>query len=256
MSLFMLFHETPLPVFQFSCLSQFSFLKHAVFTRKGGHSQGAYSSLNLSFDVGDNPEAVKKNLELVKTYMGAKRIVWSRQIHDKNILIVQDDTLPPFKGYDAFITSCSYTALLVKLADCQGILLCDPERRVIAAIHCGWRGNVCNIIGATIEEMQDKFGSAPSDIWAGISPSLGPCCGEIKDYKTLLPVSLWPYKIKEHCFDWWVISHDQLVATGVPSNHIEIAHICTVCDKRFFSYRRDRKKTGRFGAVIMLTNKK
>lgn len=245
------FHKINLPFFYFSCFAQFSFLHHAVFTRLGGHSQGAYASLNLSHEVGDDPVAVNKNLALIKQSFSTKTLVWSRQVHGKDVLVIQDKVKPPYEGFDALVTNRPGLALLVKLADCQGILLCDPIKKVIAAVHCGWRGNVANIIAATIDVMEKEFHTKPTDIWAGISPSLGPCCAEFKDYQTLLPKAFWRYRINGNHFDWWSISRDQLMAKGVPEAQIEIAGICTVCDERFFSYRREGK-TGRFGAVIML----
>jgi len=203
--------------------------------------------------VGDNHTSVDRNLDLVKQFFSAKILVWSQQVHGKNVLVIKNDHINSFyKGFDALVTNQPEVALLVKLADCQGILLCDPVKKVIAAIHCGWRGNVANIIEATITVMQKEFGSKSIDIWVGISPSLGPCCAEFKDYQTLLPKSFWHYKTNECYFDWWRISQEQLLAVGVPKEQIEIAGICTVCDKRFFSYRREGGKTGRFGAVIML----
>ncbi|MDL1970045.1 MAG: peptidoglycan editing factor PgeF [Candidatus Desulfofervidaceae bacterium] len=246
------FQNTNLPFFYFPSLSQFPFLRHAVFTRLGGYSRRTYASLNLSYDVGDDPVTVNKNLNLVKQFFSAEKLIWSRQIHDKNVLVIQDEAKPPYEGFDAFVTNRPGLALLVKLADCQGILLCDPIKKVIAAIHCGWRGNVANIIAATVDVMEKEFHTKPTDIWAGISPSLGPCCAEFKDYQTLLPKAFWRYRINGNYFDWWRISRDQLMAKGIPAKQIEIAGICTVCDTRFFSYRRDGKSTGRFGAVIML----
>jgi hypothetical protein len=247
----MSYNKRPLPSLQFLNLLECSFLRHAIFMREGGYSKGVYYSLNLSFDVGDREQTVKKNLALVRQYFGAKRLIWSSQIHNKNVLIVKENT-PFLDGFDAFITNITKIGLLVKLADCQGILLCDVKKKVIAAIHCGWRGNVYNIIATTIKAMKDEFKSSPNDILAGISPSLGLCCGEFKDYKKLLPKAFWCYRTKETYFDWWSISYDQLLAAGVPKEQIEIIPICTVCDKRFFSYRRNKGKTGRFGAIIML----
>jgi len=238
-------------IFQFSHFLQFPFLKHAIFTRFGGYSLGKYESLNVSYEVGDKPLFVRKNLLLIKELFNAKNLIWSKQVHGKRVFVVREERQNPVKGYDALITNLPQTALMVKLADCQGILLCDAVHKVIAIIHCGWKGNVCNIIGKTIKTMQEQFKTLPSDIWAGISPSLGPCCGEFKDYKTLLPEPLWQYRIKNYYFDWWAISKNQLMEAGVPQNQIEIAGICTVCDKRFYSYRRD-KETGRFAAIIML----
>ncbi|MEJ2366111.1 MAG: HPr family phosphocarrier protein, partial [Deltaproteobacteria bacterium] len=83
---------------------------------------------------------------------------------------------------DAFITIIPNLALMIKLADCQGTILFDPKQKVLAVVHCGWRGHVKDIYGHVVEKMTKNFDCNPADIHAAISPSLGPCCAEFKTY--------------------------------------------------------------------------
>jgi len=248
-----LINEKSLCYFVFPSFQSFP-LRHAIFTRLGGYSEGPYHSLNVSQDVGDRICCVDKNLQKIKTFLGADCLVWAKQAHGKRVLIIKDKRKlnKSYIGFDALVTDQPMVALLVKLADCQAIFLYDSFRKVIANIHCGWRGNILDIIGITIKAMIMEFGTSPSDLWAAISPSLGPCCSEFKDYQKQLPESFWAYQIKPNYFNFWKISINQLINAGVPHSQIILANICSAClPLFFFSYRRD-KRTGRFGAIIML----
>ena len=101
--------------------------------------------------------------------------------------------------------------------------------------------------------MVRKFGTDPSNIAAGISPSLGPCCAEFVNYKKEIPENLWKFKSKDNDnFDFWELSFYQLLQKGVRADNIENMNICTKCfSKTFFSYREE-KQTGRFACVIGL----
>ena len=127
------------------------------------------------------------------------------------------------------------------------------RKKVIANVHSGWRGSICNIAGKCVELMAREYGCRPQDILAGISPSLGPCCAEFIHYKTEIPRSFWKYRVKENHFDFWKMSFDQLREAGLRFENIEISDMCTRCNPHlFFSYRHSNT-TGRFAAVIGLT---
>lgn len=228
-----------------------------MFARNGGTSSGKYDSFNLSFGVGDERATVQKNRSLLKQVLGLARLVSSQQIHGDAVAVVEqiDDDLE-LTGYDALITNRPDTGLLVQQADCQAVLLYDPNKQVIAAVHNGWRGSVAGIITKTIKSMRQHFAVRPSDIRAVISPSLGPCCAEFINYQQELPAQLYPFRTTDNHFDFRAISQWQLEQTGIDRNNIEVAEICTACSKDFFSYRRARKNgngtTGRNGSVIAL----
>ncbi len=230
---------------------------HGMFTSNGGTSKGKYNSLNLSFGVDDGTENVLKNRQRIKQALNIRHLVSSRQIHGDAVALIESaDRDRELEGYDALITNQPGLGLLIQQADCQAVLLHDPHRRIIAAIHNGWRGSVANIIATTIHSMQDHFSVNPEDIRAVISPSLGPCCGEFINYQRELPVLFHPFEKKNNHFDFWAISSRQLRQAGVRNRHIETCGICTACTRNFFSYRRARKYgdgvTGRNGSVIAL----
>ncbi|MEW6594956.1 MAG: peptidoglycan editing factor PgeF [Thermodesulfobacteriota bacterium] len=223
-------------------------------SRAGGVSPAPYGPLNLSFGVGDAEANVRENRQRLKVELGISVLASARQVHGDAVWVIDhplaQDTEE--RGYDALVTDQPGLGLLIQQADCQAVLLHDPVRRVVAAIHAGWRGSVAGIIGKTIRTMTERFNTVPADLAAAISPSLGPCCAEFVNYLTELPESFHGYQVAPNHFDFWAISRDQLHQAGVREERIETARICTRCCPDYFSFRRERV-TGRFGSVIMLS---
>jgi YfiH family protein len=230
-------------------------LIHAVFTRHGGVSDPPFDSLNASYTVGDRPQDVTINIGKIKKVIKASHLIFMKQSHGDNILVLRQghfDTRSESPSADAMITNIPRIALMVKQADCQGVIIFDPKRGVIANIHCGWRGNVHNILGSVLTRMKEAFGCKASDLLAAIGPSLGPCCAEFVSHEEIFPEVFDRCMVRENYFDLWAISYWQLMEAGVRAENIEVAGICTRCKTDlFYSYRGERK-TGRFGTIAML----
>ncbi|WP_339137504.1 MAG: peptidoglycan editing factor PgeF [Candidatus Electrothrix sp. GW3-4] len=232
---------------------------HAMFTRQGGVSVSPFTSLNLSYGVGDEPAAVRENRDKVKKELKVQYLASTVQVHGDQVLIVEGlDSDHEYQGTDALVTRQKGVGLLIQQADCQAVLLYDPLRQVIAAVHNGWRGSVANIIAKTVKTMEENFGTSPEDLRAVISPSLGPCCAEFIHYEQELPPSFQQWRVADNYFNFWKISRWQLVEAGLLEAHIRATEICTMCNKDFFSFRRATKKqgkpgrTGRNGSIIKL----
>jgi purine-nucleoside/S-methyl-5'-thioadenosine phosphorylase / adenosine deaminase len=241
---------------QWSLLAAFPDLEHRIWTRHGGVSQPPFDGLNLSFAVGDAAERVRQNRLLVQQAMGLEELISVGQVHGNNTLIMTDKETAvaagEVKGIDILMTNIPGLGLLIKQADCQAVGLYDPENRVIANIHCGWRGNVQNVIGQAVRRLEEVFGSRPEAVRAGISPSLGPCCAEFIHYRQEIPKEFWSYQVRPTFFDLWRLSYDQLHQAGLKAEHIQLAGICSRCRERdLFSFRRD-KITGRNGTILAL----
>lgn len=244
-------------LFQFTALNRFPGLTHAITCRPGGVSRPPFDGLNLSQGVGDDPEAVTANRHRLLRISGDGVHVYTRQNHGTSIRVVtrvarqcgktiQTEPVPA----DALITDVPGIRLLIQTADCQAVMLFDPQKRVVANIHCGWRGSVANIIGATVSRMIAEFGCDPGQMTAAIGPSLGPCCAEFINYENEIPIHLRPFRVGSHHFDFWRISRHQLVGAGLPDGNVVDARMCTRCNPHlFFSYRTARQ-TGRFAALI------
>ncbi len=240
-------------------LSSVPGLVHGFFTRSGGVSEPPYDSLNASWSNGDSEQAVSENLSRIMGTMRLDRLVSSRQVHADTINLVSESTLPSFKSRspilladpgDALVTGLSGTGVLIKIADCQSVLLVDPEKHIAANVHSGWRGSVQNIAGKTVEYLREYLKCNPARMLAAVGPSLGPCCAEYKNFQSEFPPELWHFQTRPGYFDFWAMTRDQLVKSGVPDENIDILGRCTVCEKTmFFSYRGERN-TGRMAAVI------
>ena len=240
---------------QFLLFSGYDYLTHGIFTRLGGVSEPPYDTLNTSYNIGDRPERVKKNLLIIKGVIGAGHLIFMNQVHGGDIVILRKDDHPHIESTayaDAMITDIPSVALMVKQADCQGVILYDPVRAVLAVVHCGWRGNVGNILGAVVGRMRSNFGCGESDILAAVGPSLGPCCAEFTSYKEIFPEGFREFIVRDNHFDLWEISRRQLLDAGLGENRIEIAGICTRCNTDLFYSYRGEGTTGRFATVAML----
>jgi polyphenol oxidase len=244
-------------LFQFGHFNRFDGLFHAIGCRGGGGSQPPFDGFNLSYGVGDEPDRVAANRRRWLEMTGGGVHCYAYQNHGTGIEVikrgkrcggVETQTAPV--AADALITDCPGVRLLIQTADCQAVMLFEPVKRVVANIHCGWRGSSGNIIGLTVRRMAVAFECDPERMIAAIGPSLGPCCAEFVNYETEIPRALWPFRVGPHHFDFWRISRHQLLAAGLLDGHVHSAGICTRCNPHlFFSYRASRT-TGRFAALI------
>lgn len=241
--------------FQFPRLSLNRHLTHGVFTRHGGVSSPPFNSLNISFSVNDRSKDVTTNIRKIKNIIGAKDLIHIHQTHSNGILVLKQrhtDIPHTDSSADAMVTNMPQVGLLVKQADCQATIIYDPEKHVLANVHCGWRGNVKNILENVVTQMEQTFGCKASGLQAAIGPSLGPCCAEFINYKDIFPEEFEQFMVRKDYFNLWAASCWQLENAGLRAENIEVAGICNCCrTDLFYSYRAERH-TGRFGTVAML----
>ncbi len=244
-----------IPFYQFPLLNTVPGLLHGIFTRHGGVSLGPYQALNISYSVGDEGDRVQENRNRVREALGIPALFSVKQVHGSTAVEISSPgdippTGPETRSGDILLTRARGVGLMIKLADCQPVLLVDCEHQAIAIVHCGWRGNTANVLGTAILRMQDLYGTDPRKILAGIGPSLGPCCAQFLHYPKEFPKKYWGYQARPFYFDLWRLSRDQLLAAGLREDHIQIAGLCTSCrTDELYSYRKE-KNTGRFAAVI------
>ncbi|MCL2221319.1 MAG: peptidoglycan editing factor PgeF [Oscillospiraceae bacterium] len=231
---------------------------HAFTTRHGGVSSGIYSTLNLAQKAGDEIENVKENYALICRAMGldTRAIVCSNQVHGTHIRVATiEDTGKLFKPNpheaDGLITDSPCVALMVFTADCVPILLHDPIRKVIGAVHAGWRGTASNIAGEAIRKMETVFECKCSDIRAAIGPCISKCCYETdSDVASALPDFSSKYGEK-FMVDLKDANRRLLDKSGV--KNIEVSEECTSCKSdKYWSHRKTKGKRGTQAAIIVL----
>lgn len=225
-------------------------IQHGFSTRTGGVSHFPYNSLNLGFNTEDQPFNVTKNRKKFFNVVGVSEdnAAVPVQIHGNRVRVITEPGKYP--ETDGLITSVSQVVLTIQTADCVPVFLFDPVNKVIGLVHAGWQGVYKGIIIKTIHAMVENFNLKTENIMVFLGPSIGPCC--YKAGSEVLDKFLSKY-IHNGYLDLWSCLYDQLLETGCVSENIHISELCTACNPEwFFSYRRDKGKTGRMLGYIYL----
>lgn len=219
--------------------------------RGGGVSEAPFDSLNVSVSVGDTEANVEENITRIKKSVGFKDFWAPSQVHGNAVVVI--DSAPPKEPAqaDAVITSLSDLAVAVRTADCLPILLADPERKVVGAVHAGRRGTQLDMAGETIKKMVERFDCDPSHIHAGLGPCIRSCCYEV-DKESAEMFHACCGGAGERHIDIVEANVNQLVKAGLSKEKIYDSSVCTSCQSaRFFSHRADNGVTGRFLSGIL-----
>lgn len=209
-------------------------------TRAGGVSKGPYDSLNLGPWTDDEQSAVAENRQRVATDIGLP-FAQGLQVHGTAIEVWSEGSeLNATPAVDGHVTTRRDIAPIVLVADCLPIVFSSES--AIAVVHAGWRGIVDGVIEAAIRELRAS-GSADDTLHASIGPGAGPCCyevdGEAKE-------RLRPHLIGDNA-DLKAAAGKRIADSGADS--VQDLGLCTICDDRFFSHRRDGGITGRQAGI-------
>ena len=267
-----------------AALAKLPWLLHAFSTKPGGISDlNNEKVLNLSFTDWDTRENVLENRRRFQSALGASdlQLIALKQIHSDVIHLFPSAPKEPCHG-DASITNRPGLLLAVQTADCVPILLVDPKKRAIAAIHAGWRGTLGRIALKAIGQLQMHFATNPADLLAAIGPSIGPCCYEVgtevatqfhsqfpdapdwfDEFRTgdepnpiqwlnRMPPGHQPPP-KNVRLDLKKANRAQLLSAGLRPQNISMSDLCTACrPDLLFSYRKQGPQSGRLLSVIAL----
>jgi len=304
-----------LRVLEAPTLARLDWLVHGFSTRPGGASELKAARegretrekvLNLGFTDWDKSDRVRDNRQKFFRAIGASkaRVIALRQIHSDVVHVINSGNKPagdadssgtnsprkqsqdaPPQG-DALITRQPGVLLAVQTADCVPILLADPKRRAIAAIHSGWRGTVRRIAAKALGRMQIEFGTKPQDVIAALGPGIGQSCYEVGTevasefqaqfpgarewfegpfdrladsdndpnwlpWLTMKPPGHAPPPPRVH-LDLTAANRAILEEAGMAARNISSSGLCTACrSDLFFSFRKERA-TGRMMAAISI----
>jgi YfiH family protein len=198
-------------------------------------------------------EETENNRLFLAKYLGFQRenLKFQRQVHSSEIRVI--DTESPEVESDGMITDKRGLLLNVTIADCCSILIHEPEKNAIAALHSGWRGTKENIAKKGIDIMAENYGCNPATMRVFLSP-----CASVRTYEVGAEVAehfsgfAYPKPNGKYLLDIPSCINSQLTAAGIIPENIEKTNICTIEDTRFHSYRRDGSKSGRMAAFIAL----
>jgi purine-nucleoside/S-methyl-5'-thioadenosine phosphorylase / adenosine deaminase len=273
-----------LQILELAPFRKFPWLVHGFSTRPGGVSPlESEKVLNLGFMEWDPRENGLENRRLFQSALGAAdlKLIPLKQIHSDAIRVFPQPAADICKG-DASTTNRPGLLLGIQTADCVPILLVDPKKRAVAAIHAGWRGTLARITQKAVGRMQFEFGSKPADLLSAIGPSIGPCCYEVAaDFVTkftaqfadagdyfdeprsgeepnplqwlnMKPPGHQPPPKNVH-LDLRKANRSQLLAAGLRTQNIFVSNLCTACHTDLlFSHRREGPLSGRLMSAIGL----
>ena len=242
----------------------------ATSTRHGGVSVGPYASLNLGLHVHDDPDAVVANREQVASDFGVDlaNVVFAEQVHGAGVTVVDrshagrgarrlDDAVAES---DALVTTTPGLTLVMLVADCLPLVLIDPEARVLAVVHAGWRGTAAGVSNRAISAMCE-LGARPARVHTYLGPAVHPDLYQVDDpVRTALADAVAPEMLAHGVarpdgpghwrVDLVAANRQQLGLAGVSSSAIASSELSTN-DEAYFSDRATRP-CGRFALLAQL----
>lgn len=219
----------------------------------------------LKYDLGEGAEAFSTQRDAALPYP----VIQGHQVHWSRIAMIDRPgmTREELEGYDAFMTNLPGVAIGVRTADCIPVLLYDPVRRAVAAVHAGWKGTVLHISQLTITAMRQEYGCNPADMRAVLGPGIGPDSFQVgEDVATRFKEAgfpmdeVWSFRgagdgspmSGGHHIDLFKANRWLLEEAGIPAGNIQVSGIDTFTDEAFFSARREGYQCGRIINAIKL----
>lgn len=278
------------PYFSFPIIDETGLVTCGFSTRVGGVSAPPFDGLNLGTTTKDDLANVRVNRDRFGAALGGYEVLeWIDLVHGNAVheAVARDEgtfiRTARTPRADAVISRVPGLPLIIYTADCVPIVFVDPVTPAVGLAHAGWRGTVEDVAGATVAALQARYGTDPARLLCGIGACIGPCCFEVHDdvadpvrarypqwqdlvaplhkvslnKETLVnaPSNNDPLFKEQDKFriDLWQLNARQLERAGVPRRNITISRLCTACRADlFFSYRRDRRETGRLSMFVAL----
>ncbi|MDP4096924.1 peptidoglycan editing factor PgeF [Paenibacillus sp. P96] len=257
---------------------QFLGLTAGFTSRRGGVGKEPYSSLNCALHVGEHPDTVITNRELIARRLGFEPEAWTcgEQVHGNRVVAVKEEDRgrgflnreSAFQDADGLVTDVPGILLTSFYADCVPLFFIDPVRRVVGLAHAGWKGTVSEIAVHMVETMVEEYGSKREDLRAAIGPSIGLCCYEVDEVVMDRIMALeadipgnevWEGNVYTELGEGkWMLDLKQcnrqiMMKAGILPTHIECTTLCTSCNNDlFFSHRKEKGLTGRMASWIGL----
>ncbi len=206
-----------------------------------------------------NTSEGKENLKKLKSIFNLSEVIYVNQIHSNIVIDYNGSEYIQNNDGDGIVTNLNNIAIGVFTADCVPVIMVDEEKKVIAAIHSGWKGTISNIVGEAIETMEVNYGSIPKNIRVFIGPHNKECCYQVSEelinmfkeniiFKNDETIHNGRYLNLQRCIEL------QLLDRHVLQENIEYCNLCTYCnsDTKFYSYRREEDREGRMYSFVFI----
>lgn len=259
------------PYLTYNSLSEINFINHAFSTRLGGVSAGEFTSMNMAFNRGDNPENVTENYKRICKSAGFDfdSLTASAQDHNTFVRAVTSENKGvgiykprDLQSVDALITNEKGVTLVTYYADCTPLFFVDTKQKAIGLAHAGWRGTVGRIGEKVVNKMTELYGTNPTDIVAAIGPAISVCCYEVDkpcadNFYALSDLDssrfVFPKENGKYMIDLLETNRQILVAAGVKNENITVSDVCTNCNSELlWSHRATKGKRGTMSAFMCI----
>lgn len=246
-------------------------VRHGFSTRMGGVSKGYLGTMNLSFTRGDREENVRENFRRIADAIGFReeQLVFSAQVHETKIRKVtaanrgEGITKETAPGIDGLATDEADVPLYTSYADCVPLLFYDPQKKVVAMAHSGWRGTAARIGAKMVHFMEKEYGSRAENIIAAVGPSICRKCYEVSEdvaqaFREAFRPEQFPLLFDEkgqgkYQLDLWEANRIILTEAGILPGHLDVTDLCTCCNHdKLFSHRASHGKRGNMGCFMCL----
>lgn len=264
-------NENTVPYLVYNSLEEINFIKHGFSTRLGGVSEGIFSTMNMAFNRGDNPDSVTENYRRLCGSVGLdfESLTASAQDHhtfvrkvtkaDRGVGIYRPRDM---QSVDALITNERGVTLVTYYADCTPLFFVDTKNKAIGLAHAGWRGTVGRIGQKVVEKMTAEFCTNPEDLVCAVGPAISKCCYEVDktcadEFYALTDLDnstfIFPRENNKFMLDLLETNRQILVKAGVKVENITLSDLCTRCNSDLlWSHRATNGQRGTMCAVMCL----
>jgi len=251
------------PVLRFRALDETGLVEHCFSTRLGGVSGGCYSSMDLSFTRGDDPEKVAENYRRIGKTLNTDphNMSAAYQTHTVNIKRLRTDdrgygvtSAKPYRDIDGLVTDVPGLMLVTYHADCVPIYVLDPVHPAAGLAHAGWRGTAGKMAKHITAAMTENFGSRPEDMICCIGPCICVDCYEVgAEVAERFETGVRAGTNGRYYLDLREVSRVTLAESGILPENIHVTDLCTRCrNDLFFSHRAMGEKRGSCAAFLGL----
>jgi polyphenol oxidase len=203
---------------------------------------------NLSTGTGDEHEQGLQRRAAICQRLGLRWLCSSRQVHGASVNTIDRISASGGKALaidaDGHATALGAVGAMVLAADCLPVALgCAGA---VASVHAGWRGLAAGALEEgvrTVRALGDE-----DEIHAIVGPAAGPCCYEVGPE---VHAAFAVHDARQGLIDLRAIAHQRLLAAGV--TQVLDVDVCTICDERFFSHRREGANAGRQAVITWLS---
>lgn len=233
------------------------YVRAAVTTCLGpGVSQPPFGRFNLGLRTGEDNQIVCNNRSVLRQALALPAEPrWLRQVHGTVIAELGPLPGPGEPEADAAVSHLPGTVLAILTADCLPVLFCDDEGSTIGAAHAGWRGLAAGVLEETVAQMQRPA----THLMAWLGPCIGAASYEVGEevrkafthHAAAADAAFTPTCPGHWLCDLAVLARQRLQAVGI--SRIYGGGFDTRSDARFYSYRREGARSGRFASLIWLT---